>query len=60
MKTLSQAIFDSGLPLGPEEVQKFIQNKQIMVNGKLAISWDQVVYIGDVIVFGKTKSYLVR
>lgn len=58
--SLAKAMCDGNLVKGYAEVRKFINAKAVTVNGKLAVSWNQIVQVGDVIKLGKYRTYVVR
>ena len=60
MTTLAQAMCNGGLAMGFAEVRRHVAHQAVTVNGKTAVAWDQIVYVGDVIKLGKHRTYVVR
>ena len=58
--TLAMALCNNGLTTGFAEVRRLIDGKAITINGEFAISWDQLVYIGDILKVGKHKTCVVK
>ena len=58
--SLAKAMCDGGLAKGYAEVRRYINSKAVTVNNELAVSWNQLVQIGDTIKLGKYRTYVVR
>lgn len=56
---LAQALVDYDMVKGFAEVRRYIAAQAILVNNKLATSWDQMVKTGDCIKLGKHKSFII-
>lgn len=58
--SLAKAMCDGGLAMGYAEVRRYIDSGAVQVNGEPARSWNQLVYVGDIIKVGSYRSCVVK
>lgn len=58
-ESLNEALYRLGVVIGHGESRRLFNQDAIKINGRIAISLQQVVFPGDDIRVGKTRSFVV-